>query len=251
MSTPLELSTAVTKDLQSINQDRHLRLKFHEDEIPDLPSDEMGMNLMAREAAVTMNGIGRVGLLDGNVAHLALRPVLFPPTIAGPAITAAMQLVASADALILDVRDLRGGDPETVALICGYLFDESTHLITMYEREGDRTTQFWSAPYVPGARFGGTKPIFVLTSSTTFSGGEELSYDLQQHGRATLIGERTGGGAHPRVGFRLHPHLEATVPTARGVSPVSGTNWEGIGVIPDVEVPASDALRVAHERALS
>ena len=102
---------------------------------------------------------------------------------------------------------------------------------------------------MPGVRFGTTKPVYVLTSGNTFSGGEELAYDLQQLRRATVVGERTKGGAHPRTGHRLHPHLELTVPTGRAINPVSGTNWEGVGVVPDVAVPADRALTVAHEQA--
>lgn len=129
--------------------------------------------------------------------------------------------------------------------MCSYLFDEPTQLITISGRDGGRTFQSWMLPYVPGSRFGGVKPIWVLTSSSTFSGGEELAYDLQQHGRATIVGERTRGGAHPRTGFRIHPHLEVTVPTGRPIHPVSGTNWEGTGVVPDVEVPAAEAQTAA------
>jgi C-terminal processing protease CtpA/Prc len=103
---------------------------------------------------------------------------------------------------------------------------------------------------VPGKRFGGTKPVYVLTSPRTFSGAEELAYDLQQLGRAVVVGERTGGGAHPRRGFRVHPHLEATIPTGRAINPVSGTNWELVGVTPDLEVPADEALVHAHREAL-
>jgi C-terminal processing protease CtpA/Prc len=119
--------------------------------------------------------------------------------MAGEAIVAVMQVVARADQLIIDLRRNAGGDPTTVALVCSYLFDEPTHLITISGRDGSRTFQSWTLPYVPGSRFGGVKPIWVLTSSSTFSGGEELAYDLQQHGRATIVGERTRGGAHPRT----------------------------------------------------
>ncbi len=104
---------------------------------------------------------------------------------------------------------------------------------------------------MPGKRFGGTRPVYVLTSGATFSGAEELSYDLQQLGRATIVGETTGGGAHPRRGFAVHPHLEVTIPTARAVNPVSGTNWELVGVIPDIAVPADEALDRAHREALT
>jgi C-terminal processing protease CtpA/Prc len=132
-----------------------------------------------------------------------------------------------------------------VAFVCSYLFDEPVHLIDIYQRDGDRTVQSWTQPYVPGERYGGTKPVYVLTSGKTFSGGEELAFDLQSHGRATVVGERTGGGAHPRIGVRLHPHLELTVPTGRAMHPATGENWEGVGVTPDVEVPATDALAAA------
>lgn len=107
----------------------------------------------------------------------------------------------------------------------------------------------WSQAYVPGPRFGGTKPLYVLTSASTFSGAEELAYDVQQHGRATIVGERTRGGAHPCVAHAAHPHLDVTVPVARPTHPVTGTNWEGTGVTPDVPVPAADALDAALQHA--
>jgi len=93
--------------------------------------------------------------------------------------------------------------------------------------------------------------VYVLTSGATFSGGEALAYDLQRLGRATVVGERTRGGAHPRRGFRVHAHLEATIPVARAVSPISGSNWEGSGLTADVEVPADVALETAYRRALN
>lgn len=240
-----QLSAVVTADLQSINHDLHLRLKYHDREIPDVPDEHMTRAMQLREAAETLGGIARVERLPGNVAMLAIGPVLFEPSIVGATITAAMQLIAPADALILDLRDCRGGSPGTVALVVSYLVDEPTHLMSFYDRETDETTQSWTLPYVPGERFGASKPVYVLTSGTTFSGGEELAYDLQQLHRATLVGERTGGGAHPRIGVRLHPHLEATIPVARGIHPESGTNWEGVGVLPDIETPADEALPAA------
>ena len=151
----------------------------------------------------------------------------------------------------MDLRANRGGDPDTVAFVCSYLLDERTHLNTMYWRADERTEQSWSLPHVPGTRFGGTKPLYVLTSDSTFSAAEELAYDLQQLGRAVVVGERTRGGAHPCEGWTVHPHLEATVPVGRAVNPVSGTNWEGTGVQPDVPCAAADSLSRAHALALA
>lgn len=247
---PRALGELVTADLQSLNGDLHLRLKYHEEALPERdehPDDDR----IVRLAADTMGGVGRVQRLDGNVGLLEIRPLLFPPPLAGDQMTAAMRLLAGTDALLLDLRENVGGSPDGVALLCGWFFDEPTLLHTTYDRAGRPVRQSWSAAYVPVPTYDATKPVYVLTSGRTFSGGEELAYDLQQSGRATVVGERTGGGAHPRIGFRAHAHLEVTVPVARPVHPVTGTNWEGTGVLPDIESPAADAIDVAHRAALS
>lgn len=231
------LAALVTQDLQSVNGDKHLRLLYSADEVPDDGDESAEVTALTRWADRTSGGIARVERLDGNIGYLDLRPVLFPPSIAGDAAVAAMTLVAPTDALIVNLRHCLGGDPAMVALLCSYLLgDEPVHLIDFYERAGSQIRQSWTLPYTPGRRFGASKPVYLLTSATSFSGAEELSYDLQQLGRASVVGERTRGGAHPREGFRVDPHLQATIPVARAVSPVSGTNWEGTGVTPDIEV---------------
>ncbi|GAA2143406.1 S41 family peptidase [Kitasatospora kazusensis] len=245
---PAELGALVTADLQSVNQDGHLRLKHYPEVIP---SEQGAATLaaMRRKFDDSMGGVPRIELLAGGVAVLEIAPAVFPLAWAAEPISAAFTLASRAEALILDLRGNLGGDPDTVAFVCGYLLDERTHLNTMLWREGDRREQSWSPVHVPGARFGGSKPLYVLTSGRTFSGGEELSYNLQQLGRAVIVGERTGGGAHPRESWTLHPHLEAHIPVGRSVNPVSGTNWEGTGVQPDVPCAADDALDRAHALA--
>jgi C-terminal processing protease CtpA/Prc len=99
---------------------------------------------------------------------------------------------------------------------------------------------------VPGRRFGGEKPIYVLTSARTFSGAEEFTYNLKSLKRATIIGETTGGGAHPVNGHRIDEHFSIGVPFARAINPITHTNWEGVGVKPDISVPAGDALATAQ-----
>jgi len=262
------LAAALTQDLQSLNGDKHLRLLYSAAELPgaaNLPGragqaergDEAAeLAAMTAYAERTAGGIARAERLDGNVGYLDLRPLLFPPVVAGEAVAAAMTLIAPAEALLLDLRRCLGGSPDMVAMVCSYLFGgEPVHLIDIIERPAADGTaavrQSWTMPFTPGRRFGPDKPVFVLTSGTTFSGGEELSYDLQQLGRAIVIGERTRGGAHPVERFPIRPHLQATIPVARAHSPASGGNWEGTGVLPDVQVPAGEALGVAYQRALA
>ncbi|WP_211240794.1 S41 family peptidase [Hamadaea tsunoensis] len=247
---PEELAGLVTADLQSVNEDRHLRLKYHADPV----SPEQGAATLAsmrRDFDTSLGGAPRVELLDGGVAVVELAPMLFPLEWAAEPVSAALTLASSARALIVDLRANRGGDPDTVAFVCSYLLDERTHLNTMYWRAGERSEQSWSLPHVPGARFGGSKPLYLLSSESTFSAAEELAYDLQQLGRAVVVGEPTRGGAHPCRGWTVHPHLEVTVPTGRAVNPVSGANWEGIGVQPDVPCAAAEALDQAYALALA
>ncbi|WP_436774597.1 S41 family peptidase [Yinghuangia sp. YIM S09857] len=245
-----ELARLVTTDLQSLNNDRHLRLKHHADQVP-AKRGAATLEAMRREFDASLGGAPHVQLLDGGVAVLELAPMLFPLEWAAEPLGAALALVSRADALIVDLRANRGGDPDTVAFVCSHLLDERTHLNSMFWRDGGRTEQSWSQPHVPGARFGGTKPLYVLAGETSFSAAEELAYDLQQLGRAIVVGERTRGGAYPCQGWTVHPHLEATVPVGRAVNPVSGTNWEGTGVQPDVACPVADALDRAHALALA
>jgi C-terminal processing protease CtpA/Prc len=161
-----------------------------------------------------------------------------------------MSLIANTDALIVDLRKNGGGDPQTVAWMTSYLVDERTHLNSFFFREGNKTEQFWTNDYVPGKKFGGKKPIYVLTAKRTFSGAEEFSYNMKALKRGVIVGETTGGGAHPGESIRLTAHFTMFVPNARAINPITKTNWEGVGVEPDVKVAADDALRIAQILAL-
>jgi Peptidase family S41/N-terminal domain of Peptidase_S41 in eukaryotic IRBP len=204
---------------------------------------------MRRMGRMDNFGIRRVERLDGNVGYLDLRRVAMAAN-AGPAVAAAMELVAGTYALIFDLRHNGGGAPDGVALWCSYLLEEEpTHLNDIFHADTGETRQFWSLPYVPGTRYI-DRPVYVLTSSHTFSGGEELCYNLQALGRAELIGETTGGGAHPTRGFPVSRAVMIGIPFARSVNPVTGTNWQGTGVMPDVAVPEAEAYDVAYAKAL-
>ncbi|MEU6994617.1 S41 family peptidase [Streptomyces sp. NPDC046465] len=251
VTSPAELARLVTADLQSLNGDPHLRLKHHPEPVPP-EQGAAALAAMRTKFDASLGGVPRVELLAGSqVALLELGPALFPLAWAAEPLGAALTLVAKADALIIDLRGNTGGDPDTVAFVCGHVLDERTHLNTMYWRDGERLEQSWSPAHVPGARFGGSKPLYLLTSGRTFSAAEELGYDLQQLGRAVVVGETTVGGAHPRDGWTVHPNLEVTVPVGRAVNPVSGTNWEGTGVRPDVPCAAADALDRAYALAVA
>jgi Peptidase family S41/N-terminal domain of Peptidase_S41 in eukaryotic IRBP len=194
-------------------------------------------------------GIHRVERLDGDVGYLDLHGVA-PPEDGGRAIAAAMELVAGTGALIVDLRQNHGGSPDGVVFWLSYLFpDADTHLNDIFDAGTGQTKQFWTLAHLPGDRYL-DRPVYVLTSKETFSGGEDFAYSLQAQGRAEVIGETTGGGAHPTSGHPVTPTLALLIPHARSVNPVTGTNWEGTGVTPDLAVPADEAFDVAYGKAL-
>ena len=186
----------------------------------------------------------RSKVLDDGVGYVKFNAFV-PPEMCARAATAAMTRIANAKALIIDLRDNHGGNPEMVAYVASYLVSKRTHLNDAFERRTGKTEQFWTRD-VPGPRFGGKKPIYVLTSSRTFSGGEEFAYDLQSLKCATIVGETTGGGAHMTAVDPIGDHLVASVPMRRAINPITHTNWEGVGVKPDVKVPSEKAYETAR-----
>jgi hypothetical protein len=242
----------VTEVLRELGNDQHLLVRVRakppaapattDQPVPPL-HEHMRRLLRDRERNF---GFERVERLEGNVGYLDLR-YFAGPWVAQPTAVAAMAVLANTDALIFDLRHNQGGMPAMVQFLCSYLFVERTHLNSLYFREGGRTDEFWTHD-VPGRRMPNV-PVFVLTSAATFSAAEEFCYNLRTRGRATLIGEQTRGGANPGRLLSIDERFEMVVPTARAINPVTGTNWDGVGVAPHVVVASEKALDAALELA--
>ena len=241
---PATLAVKLTADLQNVAHDLHLRVVHHPDGVPPTEDPAAYEAYWREQARTSAGGIRAVERLDGNVAHVSLGPVLTPAALSWDAVHAAMALVADADALVLDVRECHGGAPDAVQLLLGHVVgDDPARLVDIESRE-EGVQQRWTHS-APARRFGPHRPLVVLTSEATFSGGEEVAFDVQQLGRGQVVGARTRGGANPRVGVAVHPELELTIPVARALSHRDGRSWEGVGVVPDVECPADEALEQA------
>ncbi len=236
----------LTKDLVDVSHDKHLRVSFSPARFPD---DLMGPEPQRPSAALRpVNCLfDKLEMLPGNVGYVKL-DAFVGPADCGPTAEAAMTFLGNSDALIFDLRDNGGGDPAMVALLCSYLFAGPTHLNDLFDRSSNTTRQSWTVPYVSGKRLP-TVPVYVLTSSRTFSGAEEFSYDLQTLKRATIVGEVTGGGAHLVRPERVDDRFVVTLPFARAINPITKADWEGTGVQPDVNVAAADALATAQKLA--
>jgi uncharacterized protein (TIGR02145 family) len=236
--------------LQEVSHDKHLRVNFSPVAIPLTPAasappppTEEGRRAVLRENC----GFERVERLAGNVGYVKFNQFA-EPDVCKETVAAAMTFVANTDAVIFDMRENGGGWPQMVGFITSYLFAERTHLNDFWNRRTGETRESWTSDDVPGKKLT-TQPVFVLTAKRTFSGAEEFSYNLKHLKRATIVGEFTGGGAHPVRGERIDERFSIGVPEARPINAVTKTNWEGTGVEPDVQVPAADALATAQKLA--
>jgi len=249
-----EFAKKLTTDLQSVSKDKHLRVRYSHTPIP-MRKDRGEPTEAEREQARWMNkrinfGFEKVERLNGNIGYIDLRG--FNDHEAGAeTVAAAMAFLQNTEALIFDLRQNGGGSPYMIALISSYLFgDKPVHLNDMYWRKSGKTDEFWTNPQLAKVKFT-NKDIYVLTSNYSFSGAEEFSYNLKNLKRATIIGETTGGGAHPGGMVRLHDHFGVFIPVGRAINPISKTNWEGTGVEPDIKIPKDQALKTAYLMALN
>jgi hypothetical protein len=249
INDPQVLAHTLKEDLIAVSKDKHINLFYMEKE-PQNP--EQSPEAQAREVAqmaADNYGFRKLEILTGNIGYIDLRGFQ-PAEYGGATAVAAMKYMANTRALIFDLRNNGGGYPSMIQLLLSYLVPKPTHLNSFYVRKTDSYEQFWTAAHVDGPRYL-DKEVYVLTSGGTFSAAEEFSYNLKNLKRATLVGETTGGGAHP-VNFHYFKDIKfgAMIPFGRAINPITQTNWEGTGVEPHVKVSKEEALARAHTMAL-
>lgn len=261
MSDGEKFAAQLEADIKSVAHDLHMWVGFSPQV---LPPDRVGepdlrgrtapdqdanavVRLLGRIARSRQNfGVEKVDRLSSGVGYLQMM-AFAPPFLSADRIASAMDKLADTDALIVDLRGSMGGHPAGVALMVSYFVDQRTRLNDIWSRDTGSSTQFWTEDTLEGKRYGSKKPVFILVDRDTKSGAEDFAYTMQALKRATVVGSRTWGGAHPGRPYRLGDHFVAGVPDARTISPITHSNWEGVGVIPDVEAAPADALKVARE----
>lgn len=254
-----DFAQAMTRTLQEELKDRHLEVRYFEAAVPPEAGGEeptpAEVEAERVEHARFNHGVAAFKRLQGNIGYLDLHAFGRPADTA-PRYAAVMALMKDTAAMVIDLRHTEGGDPDSVMLLASYLFDQRTHLNDIWMREGGRdgqggvTEERWTDPKVAGPHYGQSRPIMLLVGPDTFSAGEDFAYALKNAGRATLVGATTGGGAHPGHPRRLTEHFMMNVPTGRSISPVTHTDWEGVGVVPDVKVSDDQALDRAQRLLL-
>jgi retinol-binding protein 3 len=245
--TPKEFVDAVNRTLVNASHDRHLAVFYQ-----PVPTEPQGTPSPSVEQRERLNfGFGKLERLRGNVGYLEILNFADLRQQSAETASALLSTLANFDAIIIDLRRNGGGNTPMMAFIATYFFDPTpVHLTDIYWRDTNETSQFWTTAFVPGRR-SARQPLYILTSASTFSGAEDFCYSLQNLKRALVVGETTGGGAHSGRGLqRLTPSFTAFIPVGRSLSPITKTNWEGIGVTADIKTTAEASLSVAHLQAL-
>jgi hypothetical protein len=247
-----EFAGVLMRDLRAVSHDGHFFVGYNPYIMPGdssgphtpSPADEARFRAELEHDNCSFS---KVEILSHNIGYVKFGEFA-PPEYCASTVAAAMGFLAHTDAIIFDLRENHGGDPQMVDFMVSYLFHDSTHINDLNTRLDSETHQYWTLPWVPGPRFV-HQPVYVLTSHETFSGGEEFTFDLKTQKRATIVGETTGGGAHPVRGMPAGDHFTIGVPFARPINPITKGDWEGTGVEPDVKVSVADALTTAQKLA--
>jgi hypothetical protein len=251
-----DFSRILTTQMKAIAHDQHLQV-FYFYQVPGSPGPQKGPGQSQSMISVFERdnfGFQELKHLNGNIGYMRITHFVAADK-GGPTVAAAMTFLSHTNALIIDLRENGGGDPNMVDLLASYLFPAQPllQLNDLSWREKGTThhstQQFWTLPYVSGPRYL-NREVYVLVSHKTLSAAEEFTYDLQAVKRATVIGTTTWGGANPGTMVPLTEHFQAFIPTGEAINPITKTNWEGKGVRPDVEVSADNAFEVAYRMAL-
>ncbi len=252
-----QLAKQLSDDIGSVVQDKHMSIEVGnrpiplDDAIPTPPQTraewEKQVPPAVREKVLASNlGVEKVEHLSPKIGYLQIWT--FGPTfLVSDKFAAAMNDLADTDGLIIDLRNNGGGLGESVSLLISYFVDERTRVNGTWDRTTGITREYWTQDKLDGKRYGGKKPVFILAGPNTKSAAESFAYQMQALKRATVIGERTWGGANASRPYRLSKHFAAFIPNRRSISPITNTNWEGTGVIPDVAAKVDDALAAAND----
>jgi len=250
ITDPVVFSDALTYDLHSVYFDKHMLVQYFPPENPTTIQNAVQTTNQEKEDPFRKIkeanfGLKKVEILNGNIGYIDIKNFWADTLYGKETVKAALQFISNTNALIIDIRNCGGGSQQTVAMICGYFLKNATHINDMFDRRTNTTTQDWTKPDTSFTKLNNI-PLYILTSNKTFSAAEEFCYVLGTLKRATIIGETTGGGAHGTFSQEAWNGIFISIPYWRPTNPITKTNWEVVGVKPDIETTSDRALETAE-----
>ncbi len=249
LNDPQKLERQIKNDISSVFQDPHLRIQFDPGfnaQVAYHPTTEE-LQQVKKYWKDNNYSFKKLEVLPGNIGYLSFNLFVDDINAAKPTIKAALSFLANTDAIILDLRDNMGGDPNMVSQVESYFFSQKTEMNSLINRSNKDTIFMYADPFKSDS-LSLSMPVYILTSQHTFSGAEDFCYGMKVAKRALIVGETTGGGAHPQMPFSVNQGFVMYIPFARSINPITHTDWEGTGVIPDVKISANKALIKAQEQ---
>lgn len=251
---PKTLAEKLSSDIQSVHRDGHLRIHYDPEFTSRLSKTPQQTEMTdvsdaIKKAKAENFSFRKLEILDGNIGYVQFYGFIGFIEEAKPIITSAFRFLSNTNAIIIDLQKNGGGSPWMVKQIASYFYAERTRLNDIYERRKNQTMEFWAEPEV-AENMKLSMPVYILTSKNTFSAAEDFTYAMQVNKRATIVGDTTGGGAHPTGPVDIGQGFVVDIPFARSINHITKTDWEGTGVLPDVPIPAGQALQTAHKLAL-
>ena len=251
ITNPYEFAEKLTSDIKQVKDDKHLKIKYDPQAVKDMRNSEKisdeererNRERWLRNERKKNFGFQEIKILAGNIGYLKLNQ--FASHHASETAVAALNFLANTDAIIIDIRNNGGGSSDMIQMIGSYFLEDQIQFSSIYNRAANKLHQIRSLPYVPGKRLLDTD-LYILISKNTFSAAEAFAYDMKHLKRATIIGEKSPGGAHITNSFVVNDYFIIYLPFAKAISPITNSNWEGEGVDPDIEVTEEEALHTAQ-----
>lgn len=244
-----ELSMLLNTDIQATYKDKHLAVRYNPMMERHLLTTTPDSIIKLEEEMMLQDDRNRnfdfikVEKLPGNIGYLRWDGFAGNLTEVTPIMDGAFRFVANTKALIIDMRYNGGGSPQTVLAMENYFFDKKIPMTHIIDFNKDTLKQ-----YIDPAKttFKLKMPVYILTGKITFSGAEDFTYGMKHSKRAVVVGDTSGGGAHPTDGFLAGKGFIINIPTARSYSEYTKTDWEGTGVYPDFPIKSEKAMAKAQ-----
>jgi len=136
-----------------------------------------------------------------------------------------------AEKLIFDVRNNPGGEYDTIKQILDFLLPEGKIVITR-DKNGNEIIETSDASEI-------ALPMVVLANNSSASAAELFTAALMDHNKAYFIGTTTYGKGTIQTTFPLSDGSAVKFSTQYYLPP-SGESYDGVGIVPDMEVKLSE-----------